>query len=223
MQRRFDLDKEPNTNIGGESKGSIEFLVRRGIMLWQKGGDMIKNMVTILFFIFAIANISEGASDMDNKIVVLETSQGTIEIKLMPEVAPRACENFTKLVEKGYYDGIIFHRVIKGFMIQGGDPTGTGRSGQSIWGKPFADEVSPAVKFDKPGLLAMANAGPNTNGSQFFITIAVTPWLNMRHTIFGEVISGYDVVQKIEHTQTDTNDRPNLEQKIIKAYLKNSP
>lgn len=180
-------------------------------------------MVTILFFIFAIANISEGTSDMDNKIVVLETSQGTVEIKLMPEVAPRACENFTKLVEKGYYDGIIFHRVIKGFMIQGGDPTGTGRSGQSIWGKPFADEVSPAVKFDKPGLLAMANAGPNTNGSQFFITIAVTPWLNMRHTIFGEVISGYDVVQKIEHTQTDTNDRPNLEQKIIKAYLKNSP
>ncbi|MCX5695061.1 MAG: peptidylprolyl isomerase [Candidatus Omnitrophica bacterium] len=157
---------------------------------------------------------------MDKNIVVLETTQGSIEIKLMPEAAPKACENFTKLVEKGYYNGLIFHRVIKGFMIQGGDPTGTGAGGESVWGKPFEDEVSSDVKFDKAGILAMANAGPGTNGSQFFITTAATPWLNMRHTIFGEVISGYDVVQKIENTQTSGSDKPLAEQKIIKAYLK---
>ena len=156
---------------------------------------------------------------MENQNVVLETNQGTIEIKLMPEAAPKACENFTKLVEKGYYNGLIFHRVIKGFMIQGGDPTGTGAGGESIWGKPFEDEVSSSVKFDKPGILAMANAGPSTNGSQFFITTAATPWLNMRHTIFGEVVKGYDVVEKIENTQTSSSDRPLTEQKIIKAYL----
>ncbi|MDD5155057.1 MAG: peptidylprolyl isomerase [Candidatus Omnitrophica bacterium] len=157
---------------------------------------------------------------MDKKIVVLETNQGNIEIKLMPEVAPKACENFTRLVEKGYYDGLIFHRVIKGFMIQGGDPTGTGSGGQSIWAEPFEDEVSPDVKFDKPGLLAMANAGPHTNGSQFFITTVKTPWLNMDHTIFGEVISGYDVVRKIENAETDAREKPKSEQKIIRAYLK---
>jgi len=157
---------------------------------------------------------------MENIIVVLETNQGNIEIKLMPEVAPRACENFTKLVEKGYYNGLIFHRVIKSFMLQGGDPTGTGRGGASIWGKPFEDEVTPDVKFDKAGLLAMANAGPNTNGSQFFITTAKTPWLNMKHTIFGEVVSGYDVVQKLENTEADASDRPVSQQKIIKAYIK---
>ena len=151
---------------------------------------------------------------------ILETNQGAIEIKLMPDLAPKACENFSKLIEKGYYDGLIFHRVIKGFMIQGGDPTGTGSGGESIWGKPFEDEVSPIVKFDSPGMLAMANAGPNTNGSQFFITTAKTPWLNMRHTIFGEVIFGYDVVQKIESVETTSSDKPKLEQKIIRAYLK---
>ncbi|MFA4888934.1 MAG: peptidylprolyl isomerase [Candidatus Omnitrophota bacterium] len=157
---------------------------------------------------------------MDEQIVVLETNQGKIEIKLMPEVAPKACENFSKLVEKGYYNGLIFHRVIKGFMIQGGDPTGTGRGGESIWGVPFEDEVSESAQFDRKGLLAMANAGPNTNGSQFFITVVATPGLNMRHTIFGEVISGYDVVEKIENSAVDVSDRPTTEQKIIKAYLK---
>lgn len=180
----------------------------------------MKNAIAVLFFTFAVVNIAQGAADMDKKIVVLETNQGNIEIKLMPEVAPKACENFTRLVEKGYYDGLIFHRVIKGFMIQGGDPTGTGSGGQSIWAEPFEDEVSPDVKFDKPGLLAMANAGPHTNGSQFFITTVKTPWLNMDHTIFGEVISGYDVVRKIENAETDAREKPKSEQKIIRAYLK---
>jgi peptidylprolyl isomerase len=170
--------------------------------------------------VFFIIGISTGAENMADKTVVLETNQGKIELKLMPETAPKACENFTKLVEKGYYNGLIFHRVIPQFMIQGGDPTGTGMGGESVWGQPFVDEVTASVGFDKPGLLAMANAGPNTNGSQFFITTAKTPWLNMRHTIFGEVVSGYDVVEKIESAATGPNDRPKTEQKIIKAYFK---
>jgi peptidylprolyl isomerase len=157
---------------------------------------------------------------MDNNTVVLETTQGVIEIKLMPDVAPKACENFKSLVGKGYYNGTIFHRVIKEFMIQGGDPTGAGRGGSSVWGKPFADEFRKGVTFDRKGLLAMANAGPGTNGSQFFITVAPVAWLNMHHTIFGEVTSGYDVVQKIENTPTGSGDKPLTEQKIIKAYLK---
>jgi peptidylprolyl isomerase len=183
---------------------------------------IMKKFFVVLFSLFIISSISKGAYGMDD-IVVFETNQGKIEIKLMIQIAPKACENFTKLAEKGYYNGLIFHRVIKNFMIQGGDPTGTGMAGESIWGKPFEDEVNPGITFDKAGMLAMANAGPNTNGSQFFITTAKTPWLNMRHTIFGEVISGYDVVQKIENTATDSSDRPISEQKIIKAYLKKTP
>lgn len=176
-------------------------------------------LAVFLSFVFMSSIYGEDPI-VNDKIAVLETTQGVIEIKLFPEIAPKACENFTKLLEKGYYDGIIFHRVIKNFMIQGGDPTGTGSGGNSIWGEPFEDEVTPTVKFEKLGLLAMANAGPNTNGSQFFITTANTPWLNMHHTIFGEVISGYDVVQKIENTPIGAQDKPLTEQKIIKAYLK---
>lgn len=156
----------------------------------------------------------------ESPIVVLETTQGNIEIKLLPEVAPKTCENFVGLVKKGYYNGIIFHRVIKEFMIQGGDPTGTGRGGESLWGGKFEDEVSPTVKFDREGVLAMANSGPNTNGSQFFITTKATPWLNMKHTIFGYVVSGYGAVEAIENTQTGPADKPVNEQKIIKAYVK---
>ena len=157
---------------------------------------------------------------MDTNTVVLETTQGVIELKLTPDVAPKACENFKKLVEKGYYNGTIFHRVIKDFMIQGGDPTGTGRGGSSIWGEPFADEFKAGVGFNKKGILAMANSGPGTNGSQFFITTAPTEWLNMHHTIFGSVVSGYDAVEKIENTPTGPGDKPVTDQKIVKAYLK---
>lgn len=154
-----------------------------------------------------------------SKIIILETNAGTIKLRLMPEVAPKACENFESLVAKGYYDGIIFHRVIAGFMLQCGDPTGTGMGGQSIWGKPFEDECVKEVKFDKKGLLAMANSGPRTNGSQFFITTEPTPWLHMKHTIFGEVVEGYDVVQKIEKTETSRDDKPVKPQAIIKASV----
>lgn len=152
--------------------------------------------------------------------IILETNQGQIEIKLFPDIAPFACENFIGLVEKGYYNGIGFHRIIKDFMIQGGDPTGTGGGGESIWGKPFIDEISDKVKFDKAGILAMANAGADTNGSQFFITVRPTPWLDGRHTIFGEVVSGMDVVNKIDSVATDKNEKPKEAQKIIKAYIK---
>ena len=174
----------------------------------------------VVLLTLCLINCYGGIFAMDEKTVVLETNQGNIEIKLKVDVAPKACENFVKLAEKGYYNGLIFHRVIKGFMIQGGDPTGTGMGGESIWGKPFEDEVSPVAKFDGPGILAMANAGPNTNGSQFFITCAKTPWLNMRHTIFGEVVSGLEIVQKIENTPVNAEDRPITEQKIIRAYVK---
>jgi peptidylprolyl isomerase len=155
-----------------------------------------------------------------DSIVCLETNQGLIEIKLFPEIAPKTCKNFIALIQKHYYDNTTFHRVIKNFMIQGGDPTATGSGGTSSFGQPFEDELSADVTFNKPGILAMANAGPNTNGSQFFITTAKTPWLNMHHTIFGEVISGYDVVKKIENCKTNISDKPIDNQKIIKAYLK---
>lgn len=158
-------------------------------------------------------------SEQNKTIVRIETNKGIIEVALKLDVAPKTCENFLALVKKHYYKNCVFHRVIKGFMIQGGDPTGTGRGGESCWGKPFQDEVNATVAFDKPGLLAMANAGPNTNGSQFFITTAKTPWLNMRHTIFGEVIKGYDVVEKIESSQTDPADRPKDEVKILSAEI----
>ena len=177
-------------------------------------------MKKFLLLLLAGIVMSSACAKEGDKTVILETNQGVIELTLMPDVAPKACANFMGLVGKGYYNGLIFHRVIKGFMIQGGDPSATGAGGESIWGKPFEDELRAEVKFDQPGLLAMANSGPNTNGSQFFITTAATPWLNMHHTIFGKVISGYDVVQKIEYTPTDRQDRPVSAQKIIKAYLK---
>jgi len=154
-----------------------------------------------------------------NPIVVLETNQGDIELELRPDIAPIAVENFSTHVKNGYYNGIIFHRVIKNFMIQGGDPTGTGRGGDSIWNKPFKDEFAPNVVFDKAGILAMANRGPNTNGSQFFITTKATPWLNGGYTIFGYVKSGMDVVHKIENVKTYRGDKPMKNQIIIKAKL----
>lgn len=153
--------------------------------------------------------------------IILETNRGSIELKLFPGIAPLACENFIGLVEKGYYNGIIFHRAIKDFMIQGGDPTGTGAGGESLWGEtPFADEISDKLKFDKPGVLAMANSGPDTNKSQFFITVKEASWLNGKHTIFGEVVSGMDAVKKIESAPADSNDKPKEEEKILKAFIK---
>ena len=166
--------------------------------------------------------IREGEAQMstDAPTIVLGPPPGPLALGFWPDIAPKTCENMIGLIKKEYYNGIVFHRVIKDFMVQGGDPTGTGAGGQSLWGGKFEDEVTSSVKFDREGLLAMANAGPNTNGSQFFITTVPTPWLNMRHTIFGEVVSGYDVVEKIENVKTAPGDRPVQEQKIIRAYIK---
>ncbi|MCF8240400.1 MAG: peptidylprolyl isomerase [Melioribacteraceae bacterium] len=130
-------------------------------------------------------------------VATIETNMGRIELELFDKAAPKTVKNFVGLIEQGYYDGIIFHRVIDDFMLQGGDPTGTGGGGQSIYGSTFEDEFSPSLKHDKPGILSMANRGPNTNGSQFFITLVPTPWLDGKHTIFGRVIGGMDVVNAI--------------------------
>ena len=165
---------------------------------------------------------------------IFETSEGHFEIALFPKQAPKTVENFIGLTKKGYYDGLIFHRIIDDFMIQGGDPTGTGMGGESLWGKPFEDEFSNQL-FNLKGALSMANAGPNTNGSQFFIVTnrhldpsmkaqlseagfpepiikayeqGGTPWLDHRHTVFGQVLSGLSIVEKIGQVKTGANDKP---------------
>ena len=134
-----------------------------------------------------------------------ETSMGNFTIELFEQQVPNTVGNFVKLAEKNFYDGIIFHRVIDGFMIQGGCPGGTGRGGP---GYKFADEFRPELKHTSEGILSMANAGPNTNGSQFFITLAPTPHLDGRHAVFGKVVEGIDVVRKIGKTPTKPGDRP---------------
>ena len=142
-------------------------------------------------------------------VAVIKTNMGTIEIELFAKETPKTVENFVGLSNKGYYNGVIFHRVIDNFMIQGGDPTGTGRGGDSFWGGKFADEIVPSLKHDQPGILSMANAGPNTNGSQFFITLVATPWLDGKHTIFGKVIAGMYVVSAIGKVATSKpGDKP---------------
>ena len=171
-------------------------------------------------------------------LAVMHTNMGDVEIKLFPEHAPKTVENFTTHAKNGYYDGLIFHRVIKDFMIQGGDPTGTGMGGESIWGNSFEDEFTPKL-HNLRGALCMANAGPNTNGSQFFIVQASdvpanmldqmkdladngfppeiaeayaklggTPWLDFRHTVFGQVVNGMDTVDAIANTNVGANDKP---------------
>jgi cyclophilin family peptidyl-prolyl cis-trans isomerase len=150
-----------------------------------------------------------------SKTAILHTNQGDITIELFDEEAPKTVENFTKLAADKFYEGVIFHRVIKDFMIQGGDPTGTGRGGP---GYTFEDEFNDH-KIVR-GALAMANAGPNTNGSQFFIvTKDAAPWLDGKHTVFGQVVDGMDVVDKIEASETDRNDRPKQDAVIERVAL----
>ncbi|MCS6874510.1 MAG: peptidylprolyl isomerase [Pyrinomonadaceae bacterium] len=159
---------------------------------------------------------------MTRKIAVIETNKGTIKFELFEKESPKTAENFCLLAERGYYDGLTFHRVIRNFIIQGGDPLGTGYGGQSAWGGFFEDEI----RLDSPlyegvyerGIVAMANAGPNTNGSQFFIMHADYP-LPPKYTKFGKVIEGMDVVDAIAETETDENDRP-LETIVMnKVYI----
>ncbi|OJF03332.1 peptidylprolyl isomerase [Weissella confusa] len=182
---------------------------------------------------------------VEGPVTVLETTKGTVKIQLFPAQAPKTVENFVGLIEKGYYDGIIFHRVISDFMIQGGDPTGTGMGGESLWGDSFEDEFSDEI-FNLRGALSMANAGPNTNDSQFFIVQASrvpanmlrqlkglvpdevvsaygeqggTPWLDKRHTVFGHVIEGMDVVDDMAKVRVNYADKPLEDIKIIKATI----
>ncbi len=153
---------------------------------------------------------------MANPTARFTTNLGSFEAEIYEDKAPRTAKNFLDLAQKGFYDGTIFHRVIDGFMIQGGDPTGTGRGGP---GYSIKDEFSPALKHDVEGILSMANAGPNTGGSQFFITLAATPWLNSKHAIFGRITGGMDTVRKIGKVQTGSGDRPSQEVKIEKLEV----
>jgi peptidyl-prolyl cis-trans isomerase A (cyclophilin A) len=142
---------------------------------------------------------------MANPTATFETNKGTFAVELFDERAPRTVANFVELAKDGFYDGLIFHRVIEDFMIQGGDPEGTGMGGP---GYTIDDEFHPELRHDGPGILSMANAGPNTGGSQFFITLAATPWLDDRHAVFGRVTDGMDVVEEIGSVETDAGDRP---------------
>ena len=159
---------------------------------------------------------------MANRTAVIQTNKGTIRVELLESDAPKTTENFITLAERGYYDGIIFHRVIKGFMIQGGDPTGTGAGGQSAWGGRFNDEIDRSSQVYqtgyKAGTMAMANAGPNTNGSQFFIMHVDYP-LPPSYTIFGRVTEGQEVVNAIATTPTGPGDRPVQEVKMEKVTI----
>ncbi len=139
---------------------------------------------------------------------------GEIHIRLYPKECPKTVENFVTHAKNKYYDNIIFHRVIRNFMIQTGDPEGTGCGGESIWGEDFEDEFNESLKHDRPFVVSMANSGPNTNGSQFFITCVPTPWLDNKHTVFGRVEKGMDVVQAIEKVQTDEHQRPLVDVKL---------
>jgi cyclophilin family peptidyl-prolyl cis-trans isomerase len=150
---------------------------------------------------------------MANRIARFETNRGNFSIELFEDRAPLTTKNFIDLAEKNFFDGLIFHRVIPGFMIQGGDPQGTGTGGP---GYKIKDEFHQELRHDAPGVLSMANAGPNSGGSQFFITLAATPWLDGKHAVFGKVVDGMDVVEAIGTTKTGRQDRP-LEEVVMKT------
>ena len=187
--------------------------------------------IASLLVLLSVPSLALAASPP--KTAVIQTTKGSITLKLFPEKAPKTVENFVglatgskewtdpktgkKMKRKPLYNGTVFHRVIPDFMIQGGDPLGQGTGGP---GYSFEDETQPSDSFDKPGILAMANAGPNTNGSQFFITVKPTPWLNGKHTIFGEVTEGMDVVNKIVNAPRGPDDKPKTPIKIKKITLK---
>jgi cyclophilin family peptidyl-prolyl cis-trans isomerase len=151
-------------------------------------GEKVKELLTL--------------EENEKLVATINTTMGDIEIELFPDKTPKTVENFVGLAMKNYYDGIIFHRVIEQFMIQGGDPTGSGSGGSSYFGGSFEDEFHSDLTHNGPGILSMANAGPNTNGSQFFITLVPTPWLDGKHSIFGKVIGGMEVVEAIGKVAT---------------------
>lgn len=169
--------------------------------------------------LLAVSDIGKAATTSLPDTVILHTTMGDVHMRLYPEECPKTVENFTTHCRNGYYDNLIFHRVIKGFMIQTGDPLGDGTGGQSIWGREFEDEFHKSLRHDRPFTVSMANAGPNTNGSQFFITTVATPWLDNKHTVFGRVAKGMDVVQAIEKVKTDRGDTPYQDVKILNVTV----
>ena len=192
------------------------------ILVAIKQEDMILKKILILcllvfssFSVVACGSETKSEPDavpMKPATAVFETSMGDFEVKLATDLAPKTCENFINLAKKGFYSGVTFHRVIDNFMIQGGDPTGTGTGGP---GYTIKDEFSSKLTHEGAGVLSMANAGPNTGGSQFFITLRACPWLDGKHAVFGKVTKGMNVVYKIGKVKTDGNDKP-LEPVTIK-------
>jgi len=157
-------------------------------------------------------------SNPANEVAVIKTSAGDMVLQFWPDVAPKTVENFKTLAQKGFYDGTAFHRIVKGFMIQGGDPLATGEGGP---GFALDDEISPNLHFEKPGMLAMAKRSfPNSAGSQFFITTAAAPWLETKYSIFGEVVEGQDVVDKISEVPTNEDDKPQTAVRIEKITIR---
>ena len=175
--------------------------------------------VTGCFAAGQVNNDKKGANQVANRIAVFETNKGTFEIELFEDKVPVTTKNFIDLVDKGFYNGLIFHRVIDGFMIQGGDPEGTGMGGP---GYKIPDEFNKDLRHDSEGILSMANAGPNTGGSQFFITLAATPWLDGHHAVFGKVIEGMDVVRAIGKVKCDGRDKPLEDVVINKVTIKDA-
>lgn len=162
----------------------------------------------------------EGESKVANRIAVFDTNMGEFEVELFEDKTPITTKNFIDLAQEGFYDGVIFHRIIDGFMIQGGDPTGTGMGGP---GYTIEDEFTPELTHESEGILSMANTGrPHTGGSQFFITLAATPWLDGHHTVFGKVIKGIEVVREIGHVKTGPQDRPVHDVVINKITIKDA-
>ena len=191
---------------------------------------MIRNLSFFIFLIFltgcgatAPKNVlsTKGAATPqiqgDGRVnIKIQTNLGDIHAELYSKEAPKTVENFVTLAQKHFYDGIIFHRVIPGFMVQTGDPAGTGRGGP---GYAFKDEFSAQLRHDKAGVISMANSGPNTNGSQFFITVAPTPWLDGKHSVFGHVTQGMEVVEKIVAVPRDASDKPREEVKMLRVEV----
>lgn len=173
-----------------------------------------------LFSNWSVARADAGTKKHKRPVATFETSMGTFKIELFNDLAPKTCRSFMDLAGRKFYDGVIFHRVIDGFMIQGGDPTGTGTGGP---GYTIPDEFGEGLKHDGPGILSMANAGPNTGGSQFFITLVPTPWLDGKHAIFGKVTEGMDVVEAIGKVRTAPGDKPVTPVVIEKLFISGDP
>ena len=169
-------------------------------------------IVVFAFLVAACGGEEKKAEKVKSATAVFETNMGTFEVALATAEAPGTTDNFIKLAKKDFYNGVIFHRVIDGFMIQGGDPTGTGMGGP---GYKIKDKFSPKLKHDSEGVISMANSGPNTGGSQFFITLKGTPWLDGKHAVFGKVTKGMEIVRKIGKIKTGSQDKP-LQDVVIK-------